>query len=159
MKKLVLIPVAWLALVVITSGQSRLSLTDGDRTAIRAINTTFVNAWLKDDASSVLSVFADDAILLPPNSEPVEGLQAIRSYWFPDDGSVTKIDSFDRHIDEIGGNKDLAFLRGTARLSWTYKKDGKTTSQSSRSTDLLILRRSARGKWLVIRQIWNSLPQ
>lgn len=134
------------------------ALTAEDRAAIRALDSTFVRGWLNDDASPVLSVFAPDAILFPPGSNPVRGLPAIRSYWWPQDGSRTRITAFERHIEEIEGTSRLAFLRGTASLSWTYEKDGKQTSQTSRSIDLLLLTRDAAGHWHVIRQIWSTLP-
>lgn len=133
-------------------------LTDEDLAAIRALDATFVHGWLDDDATAVLSVFAPDTILFPPGSNPVRGLPAIRSYWWPQDGSRTRITSFTRRIDEIEGTKQLAFLRGTATLSWTYEKDGQRTSQTSRSTDLLLLATDSAGHWHVIRQMWSTLP-
>ena len=134
------------------------ALSDADRAAIRALDATFVRGWLADDRAAVLGVFAPDAVLLPPGSKPLRGIPAIRSYWWPDDGSRTRITSFERDVDEIEGTRRLAFLRGTASLSWVYEKDGKQTSQTGRSTDLLLLSRDAAGRWRVIRQMWNVLP-
>jgi uncharacterized protein (TIGR02246 family) len=133
-------------------------LTDQDRAAIRELDSTFVRGWLSDDTTAVLSVFAPDAVLLPPGSKPVRGLPAIRSYWWPRDGSHTQITSFDHRIDEIEGTRQLAFLRATASLSWIYEKDGHQTAQTSRSIDLLLLARDSAGHWHVIRQMWNTLP-
>lgn len=133
-------------------------LSPADLAEIRALNSTFVRGWLNDDASAVMSVFGTDAMLFPPGSNPVRGLSDIRAYWWPSDGSHTVITSFERHIDEIEGTSDLAFLRGTASLAWTYEKDGKSTSQTSKSTDLLLLARDPSGHWHVIRQMWATLP-
>ncbi len=133
-------------------------LTDKDRAAIRELDRVFVDGWLKDDQDAVMSVFAKDAILLPPGSKPVFGLTGIKSYWFPNDGSVTRITGFDRKIEEIEGTRKLAFLRSTASLSWTYEKDGKKTAQTSRSIDLRLVTRDAAGRWHVIRQMWTALP-
>jgi uncharacterized protein (TIGR02246 family) len=134
------------------------ALTGADRAAIRALDATFVRGWLADNRDAVLSVFAPDALLLPPGSKPVRGIRDIRSYWWPDDGSRTRITSFERDVDEIEGTRRLAFLRGTASLSWVYEKDGRQTSQTSRSVDLLLLSRDPAGRWHVIRQMWNVLP-
>lgn len=145
-----------------TTSKSKQNMSDGltstDRAEIRSLDAKFVKGWLDDDTTAVLSVFAPDAILLPPGSKPVTGIDAIRAYWFPIDGSHTRITSFDRKIDEIEGTRQLAFLRGTATLAWDYEKDGKKTSQTSRSIDLLLLRRDAARHWHVIRQMWSSLP-
>lgn len=133
-------------------------LTDADRQAIRALDYTFVSAWLRDDTAGVLSVFSAQALLLPPGANPVVGLAAIRGYWWPTDGSHTRITSFTRHIEEIEGTLDLAFMRGTASLGWTYEKGGKRSSQTSRSQDLILVTRDATGHWHVIRQMWSVLP-
>ncbi len=138
-------------------GQESL-FAEADRAAIRALDARFVRGWLDDDTEAVLRVFAPDATLLPPGSMPLTGQAAIRAYWWPTDGSRTRITAFDRQIDEIEGNGDLAWMRGTARLAWTYEKDGKTTAQTSRSIDLVLLRRDGDGQWRIVRQMWNTLP-
>ena len=122
------------------------------------MDSTFVNGWLRDDTAAVLSVFAPDAVLLPPGANTLLGAPAIRGYWFPVDGSHTRITSFKRTIDEIGGGRRNAYLRGRAELGWTYVKDGKTSSQVSRSNDLLLILPDSAGHWRVSRQMWNALP-
>ena len=134
------------------------ALTPGDQTEIRRLDSVFVQAWLRDDTTAALSVFAPDAILLPPNSQPVTGLAAIRAYWWPTDGSKTVITKFTREIDEISGTRNLAIVRGRSELGWTYTRDGKSSSQTGRSASIAVLRRDTTGAWAVTRQIWNSTP-
>jgi uncharacterized protein (TIGR02246 family) len=138
--------------------RSSASLTDKDRTAIRALESAFVQAWLRDDTTAVLQLFHPDAILFPPGAEPVEGLRAIRAYWWPTDGSHTRITSFTRRVQEIEGSRELAYFRGTAMLGWVYKKAGKATAQTSRSTDLVLVTPDAGGRWLIHRQMWVPRP-
>ncbi len=133
-------------------------LNVNDFAAIRQLDSAFVNAWLKDDTTAVLSLFAPDAVLLPPNSAPVAGLAAIRGFWWPTDGSHTSITTFDRTVEEIGGNRDLAYFRAKASLAWTSTKDGKTTAQTGRADDLRLLVRDGKGVWRVTRQMWTPLP-
>jgi len=66
---------------------------------------------------------------------------------------LTQITTFDRQIYEIGGFVNLAFLRGLARLHWSFERTGTKTEHSSESTDLLLLKRDAKGRWRVFRQI------
>jgi uncharacterized protein (TIGR02246 family) len=138
--------------------RSSAALTDTDRAAIRALDTAFVQAWLRDDTTAVLQLFHPDAILFPPGAEPVEGLRAIRGYWWPTDGSHTRITSFTRRVQEIEGSRELAYFRGTAMLGWVYKKAGKATAQTSRSTDLVLVTPDPRGRWLISRQMWVPRP-
>ena len=138
--------------------RQRSELAGADRAAVRQIDSAFVEAWLRDDTTAVLRLFAPDAILLPPGHAPVVGLSAIRAYWWPTDGSSTRITGFRRTIDEVDGERSVVYLRGSATLSWRYTKDGKTTVQSSRSIDLFILRRDPSGKWRITRSMWSQLP-
>jgi uncharacterized protein (TIGR02246 family) len=134
------------------------TLTDRDRAAIRALDTAFVQAWLRDDTAAVLRLLHPNAILLPPGAEPVEGLTAIRAYWWPIDGSHTRIQSFTREILEIERTPELAYFRGTATLGWVYQKAGKQSAQSSRSSDLVLVTPDSSRHWRILRQMWSQLP-
>ncbi|MEO8334331.1 MAG: DUF4440 domain-containing protein [bacterium] len=134
-------------------------LTDADRAAIRALDSAFVRGWLKNDTAAVLKLFASDAVLVPPAHPPVVGLAAIKAFWWPADGSRTRITSFTRAIDDIGGGGgDFALVRGTSILSWESEKGGKTTRQTTRSTERLLLAPNGSGQWRVIRQMWDPVP-
>ena len=135
------------------------SLTDVDRGQIATLDSIFVRAWLRGDTAAVLRLFAEDAVLVPPNGIPAVGREAIRSYWWPRDSSRTRILAFQRSIEEINGTHALAYMRGIAMLRWTYAKNGRTTTQSSRSNDLVLLARSSDGTWKIVRQIWNTRPE
>ena len=133
-------------------------LTERDRAAIRALDTAFVQAWLRDDTTAVLRLFHPDAVLLPPGAEPVQGVAAIRAYWWPTDGSHTRITKFTREIAELDGTPELAWFRGTATLGWVYQRAGKESAQTSRSADLVLLKPDAAGEWRIFRQMWNTRP-
>jgi len=153
-------------LLVISAGQSALlnaqqpaaKQQSAARAEIRALDSAFVAAWARDDTASVLALFADDAVLMPPNAKPITGRAAIKAWWWPTDGSHTRILSFERHQDEIGTAGDLAFLRATSSLKWRYSTKGNTTTQTSRSTDLVVLMRDRGGRWRIARQMWNTHP-
>lgn len=134
------------------------SLTVADRTAIHALDSAFVAGWLRDDTSAVLGLFAADAVLLPPGAHPVQGVAGIRGYWWPTDGTHTRITAFTRRIDEIEGTRTLAFARATASLSWESTGPTGRSAQTSRSTDLTLMRRDSTGRWVIARQMWNPLP-
>lgn len=134
------------------------ALSDADRAAIRVLDSAFVQGWIRDDTAAVLRLFDARAVLFPPGSTPIEGVPAIRAYWWPADGSHTRITAFTRQIVELEGGPSLAYLRGAASLSWESQKDGKRSAQTSRSTDLVLVARDDRGQWKIIRQMWSTLP-
>jgi uncharacterized protein (TIGR02246 family) len=133
-------------------------LSEADRAGIRALDTAFVQAWIRDDTAAVIRLFASDAVIFPPGGAPVAGIAAIRAYWWPTDGSHTKITSFTRELTDMVGVNGFAYFRGTASLGWTYEKDGKKSAQTSRSTDLVLVARDSTGAWRIVRQIWYPLP-
>ena len=133
-------------------------LTEADRSTIMRLDSIFVQGWLRDDTTAALSVFAPDAVLHPPNSLPVTGRAAIRAFWWPTDGSTTRITKFERQIDEIDGSHEVAFIRGRSELSWIYTKAGTTQNQTGRSASIAIARRDSTGAWTISRQIWNATP-
>jgi ketosteroid isomerase-like protein len=134
------------------------ALTDADRAAIMRLDSTFVQGWLRDDTTAALSVWAPDAILHPPNSQPVVGVAAIRAYWWPTDSSTTKITKFERLIDEVEGSYGVAYIRGRSELGWVYTKAGKTQTQTGRSASIMIARRDSSGAWKISRSVWNAMP-
>lgn len=152
-----LIFVALPALFVACSTSSSTSaLSAMDSTAIRGVQAAYVSAWLADDTSGVLATLDSAAVLLPPTRAPVSGSKAIREFWWPSDGSRTRITSFDWSIEEVGGSEQLAYTRGVSSLSWTYDKDSVHQVSKSRNTNLTILRRGADGRWRIARQMWSA---
>jgi ketosteroid isomerase-like protein len=97
-------------------------------------------------------------MLQPPNVSAVVGHAAIRAYWWPKDGSRTRILSFERKVEDITGSSTFAIVRGSSTLGWEYTRDGKTARQTSRSADFRAYARDAAGSWRIIRQIWTALP-
>jgi ketosteroid isomerase-like protein len=134
-------------------------ISDADRAAILAVDSAFVDGWLRNDTTKVLGLFAADAVLMPPGAKPVTGLDAIRAYWWPSDGSHTRITSFTHTIAEVGGGGGFAFVRGTGTAGSTYTGKGeRAVARSTRSADLILYSRDAAGHWRVTRQMWSTLP-
>ena len=134
------------------------TLTAASRAEILRLDSTFVYAWLRDDTAAVLGVFAADAVLQPPGAPPVTGLAAIKAYWWPTDGSTTRITSFDHQVVDVIGSSTVAVVRGASTLRWRYTKDGKTSEQTGRSADVRVYSADPSGTWRVTRQIWVTLP-
>jgi len=60
----------------------------------------------------VLRTLALDAVPMPAGQRPLATPNDIRAFWWPSNGSRTKILTFHRVIDEIAGDADLAWVRG-----------------------------------------------
>jgi uncharacterized protein (TIGR02246 family) len=132
-------------------------LSSNDVSKIRAVNETYVESWLKDDRQGVLNTFTPDAVIIPSGNAPKVGYEAMKQFWWPDDGSRTTIKTYTNTIDEISGAGDFAYVRGTSHLVFSYEKNGEKTEQESRGVFLMILRKQADGRWRITRRIWTDL--
>src|ERR1041385_9509458 len=132
-------------------------LTAADSRAIRSVDSAYVAAWLRDDTAGVLATLAPDAILMPAGPHPLVGATEIRAFWWPQDGSHTKILTFVRQLDELEGRGDVAWTRGTDTLTFTYAKGAAPVSpMGSRSMTLALLRRQPTGEWRISRMMWGT---
>ena len=131
-------------------------LSSEDERAIRAVDSVFVDAWLRDDTTGVMNTLAPDAVLMPAGQGILATPAAVRAFWWPNDGSQTRILTFDRAIDELGGAGNVAWMRRTDSLTFTYAKAGSTSSLTSRSMSLAILARQQDGSWRFSRVMWGN---
>ena len=145
---------AWLVACGNNTDQLR-PLTSRDSTAIESVRAAYVRAWLEDDTAGVLATLDTAAVLLPPGRLPLAGHDAIRAFWWPTDGSRTRITSFDWAVDELKGTPELAYTRGVSTVGWRYQKDTVRSEQSTRSVSLTILAPGADGQWRIVRQMWG----
>ena len=132
------------------------AFSSADERAIRQVDSLYVAAWLRDDTAAVLQTLAPDAVLMPAGQRPLTTPNDIRGFWWPTDGSRIKILTFHRVIDEIAGDANLAWVRGTDTLTFTYDK-GQTHSQlASRSMTLAVWRRQPDSSWRISRMMWGT---
>ena len=130
--------------------------TTADERAIRAVDSTYVAAWLRDDTSAVMNTMARDVVLMPAGQHPLATPNDIRGFWWPADGSHTRILTFARRIDEIEGQGDVAWVRGTDTLTYTYDKGSAHSQLGSRSMTLALWRRQPDGAWRISRMMWGT---
>lgn len=131
--------------------------TERDLEAVRAVADAYVDGWLRNDADAVMATLAPDAVLLPQGSAPIQGEGAIREFWWPTEGPATRVTRYVSSIDDAQVDRDLAYVRGVAELTFTWEQDGETREQTSRSAYLMTLSREA-GAWHITNRMWGRLP-
>ncbi|MFX0197844.1 MAG: YybH family protein [Candidatus Hodarchaeota archaeon] len=141
-------------ILVLVACQPAADSLEADREAIRKVIDALGTAITTNDVEGVMSLYADDAILMPPNQAAIVGKEAMRSW----QETVFETHSFEFKIDskEIVVDGDLAFSRGTLNLTVTSKTDGE--SFSSEGKYIVILRRQNDGSWKATHDIWNDTP-
>ena len=135
-----------LALTLTACSSTRPAAPDpGARRAIEATVGKYVAASNRGDADALMEMYAEDAVLLPPDHQPIEGREAIGAFWRQgtDEGlEVTTI-----RVDTDGR---LGYLVGRYRLPATDEEPADSGKY------LMCLRRQADGSWKLTADIWNS---
>lgn len=134
-------------------------LSADDVAKIRAVNEAYAAAWLKNDPEAVMSTLSNDAVLIPQGNRPVVGIESIKKFWWPADGSRTTIKTFSITTDEIGGDGDVGFVRGTFQFSFSYEDKGKINDLTNAGNYMMILKRQSDGNWRISRRMWGDLPR
>jgi uncharacterized protein (TIGR02246 family) len=129
--------------------QGPAGLSEADRAAIRQAQEEFVKLMNARDFKGLAALYAEDAVVLPPNQPVVQGRAAIQAFMENSPPSS----NFQLRVWEVEGRADLAYSRETA--SSTVSPAG-AEAGVARDKVLAIWRKQADGSWKVLRDTWNS---
>ena len=115
------------------------------RQAIEAAVTRYVAASNRGDADALMELYAEDAVLLPPDHEPIEGRKAIGEYWRQGTDQGLEISTL--RVDTDGR---LGYLVGRYRLPATENEPADSGKY------VMCLKRQNDGSWKLTADIWNS---
>ena len=135
-------------------------LTADDEDSVRNTIDAYRSAWLANDTKGVLKTFTDDAVLLPAHGAPaVVGIAAIEKYWFTPGGPPTTITELNITVDQVSGNRGLAFARGLDGVAWTVTEHGVTRRHSHPGTYLNVMKKLPDGSWRIQAHMWDDGPE
>lgn len=143
------------------SGQNNVSLSEEDKKSIRSVLETYASGWnAENPQETIMSLFADDAVILPHHGDPqVEGKENIRNHFWPAGLTGFRVNSYDFEIMEITGNRDLAYSRGRYAISFSFEDNGEMRTLNNGGNYIMILTR-VEDEWKIARYIWNDpVPQ
>jgi len=114
---------------------------------ITATNNAFMEAFGKGDAAGVANLYRKTGSVLPPNSEVIGGIEAIRVFW---QGAM------DMGIKEAKlETVDLEVYQGVAWERGNYTLAGAKGEVMDRGKYIVVWKDEG-GKWKLHRDIWNS---
>ena len=122
-----------------------------DEQAIRAINPAWFKAHQAGDVEGLVAHYSDDAVLSVPGAAPIRGTAAIRE-------SFTKEvrDMAAAGLSQKGGANPEFAVSGDLGYEWNTftvtDKSGKTVDTGK----YLSVFGRRNGKWVIVRDIWNS---
>ena len=138
-----------LLLVLCVAGTA---LADNDvEKNIRQMAEMFEAGVKAGNVDQVISIYADDAIVMPPNMPALSGRVAVKEFW---KGLLAMGKAeIDIMIDEVSVNGDMAVERG--RWALTLAPNGAPAPVNDKGKYLIVWRNRG-GKWQAVNDIWNS---
>lgn len=125
---------------------------DDDLRAIRQLAADWRSGWLAGDADALLSLYADEPVLMPQGQPAVYGKETIRELYQAVLQEVT-IQS-EGQLMEVEASGDWGYFWSTYRLTAAPKAGGEATESEGKS--LFIVKRQTDGTWKIARLIDNS---
>ncbi len=116
----------------------------GSRQAIEAAVARYVAASNRGDADALAALYADDAMLLPPDHEPIKGRQAIGEFWRQGTDEGLEVTTLTVEVDG-----DIGYLVGRYHLPPTDEEPADSGKY------VMCLRRQRDGSWKLTADIWN----
>jgi ketosteroid isomerase-like protein len=125
--------------------------TAADETAIRAVNPEWFIAHQAGDADRLAGLYAEDAVLNAPGAPPVRGRTAIREAFAAEVAAMQAagLKNNQGPSPEFGVSGDL----GWEWNSFTVTDQAGATVDTGKYVTVYARRD---GKWLIVRDIWNS---
>jgi uncharacterized protein (TIGR02246 family) len=125
-----------------------------EQAAIRnAGDVEMLNAAREKDVERVLSFYADDASMFPPNAPIATGKEAIRTVCSPIFANPGF--TINWHKTKVGLSRagDLAYATGTYEVT-THDPQGNPVTD--RGKDVTVWKKQADRSWKIVADIWNS---
>jgi uncharacterized protein (TIGR02246 family) len=112
-----------------------------------------LQASLSGDINALITLFANDAVLMPPNDATVFGKDEIRSWWeeYFQFFRVTSSDELERDVATAGSQA----IERTVFSATIVPKDGGVRIRDDIRC-VTIWKQEADGVWKISHQIWNS---
>jgi len=124
--------------------------TSADMATMHDATNAWVTAYNAGDADKIVALYADDAIMMPPDGLSLKGHEAMKQYLTGDIAAAKAAGvSFALDADTGGVSGDLGWHSGTFHVSGA--------NGASLSTGKYVeVWHKADGKWLMLRDIWNN---
>jgi len=140
-------------LVVAGPAAAQTGTADPLRGLIEKEAKTFTDAFARADFKSLAAMYAEDAIVLPPDADAVKGRAAIETFWKGVHDSGVK--SAVLTVVDVKSSGELAAEVGTAVL--TVQPPNQPEAKLNVKYVVTWMKQKD-GAWKLYRDIWNAAP-
>jgi uncharacterized protein (TIGR02246 family) len=123
-----------------------------DESAIRELDVKWSSAAAAKDLEGTVSYYAEDASLLPPNTNMQSGKPAIHAAWAGLLGSVESI-AWPPNKVEASRSSDMAYVIGVYQMN---SKDPQGRPVTDHGKYVEVWKKQADGGWKTVADIFNS---
>jgi uncharacterized protein (TIGR02246 family) len=141
------------ALAVTLPAQAETAKPDPARAFIEKQAVAFGEAFTRGDFKSVGEMYAEDAIVFPPDADMVQGRAAIQAFWKSVYDSGAKGASLS--VVDVQSSGDVAAEVGRAYLTVTAPNQPEVRQHVKY---VVVWKRQNDGSWKLYRDIWNAAP-
>jgi ketosteroid isomerase-like protein len=106
------------------------------------------------NVDAIVSLYADDATVLPEEKEAVSGKNAVRAFygdWFAQQDKL-----MEQKFENINSVQEGGLLIDSTRYSGILLKDGKEIAFKGKR--LVVWKREFQGPWKILSDAWNKSP-
>jgi uncharacterized protein (TIGR02246 family) len=150
MKIIYVMAIAFLLLLL--SACARKVNDPDDIQAIKEASAAWDKAWNAGNVESLLALYTDEAVAMPPNQPLSVGKEAMRT------ANQKYFDQFREDnrsiVEDVRVSGDLAIARGTQVTITTPKAGGKTVQDKAKW--ISAFQRQPNGSWKVLWEMYNS---
>jgi ketosteroid isomerase-like protein len=122
--------------------------------ALAQISTQFSAAYVQGDAEKMASLYTDDAVIFPGNSDLIRGKEAIKKYWTLSPGRTITHHKITAVEIKITG--ETAYDYGYFEVSG--RNNGEAWGLNY-GKYLIVWKRGSDGVWKMHLDMWNSRPK
>ena len=119
---------------------------------VSAMCIAYASAVNASDSLAYSKLFTQDAIRMPPGSEPEYGPEQIRRGEQADYDAV-RLSIRSTPVDAVQASDEWVY--GIAQIEGTATKHADGVTSSFRAMKTWLLQRQPSGEWLIARQMWN----
>ena len=150
LKKAAVVAASFIALTACKPSTPPAADTAADEAAFHAGTVTWAEAYNAGDIDRIVTLYAEDAVLMPPDAPAASGHAAMRDF-LAADSAAAKAGGLTMALSEngMGASGNLGWHAGTYVMT-------DTTGAAVVTGKWVETWRKADGKWLIIRDIWNN---
>jgi ketosteroid isomerase-like protein len=127
--------------------------SDAKAKALARLDDDWSKMAAKRDLDGLLSFYAEDAIVYPPNQPVAKGREAAKKLWMSLLADPSASSSWKANHSEVSKSGEIGFTAGTYEFS-IKAPDGKAMTEKGKY--LCVWKQQKDGSWKVIHDMWNS---